>query len=211
MIVHGRDLRALPQTKKVPHQHKQVGSISAKIIVRRLEYLRTPCVRTGDCRTKSLGIQRRERRKSDGGEKSNLILHPGNRTNANKEKPSAIAHFKFGSPMFEIDATVTTSTRTELKLTANWPLIWLRKPGYIQIERNLLPNEIVPSLNSFVERSELSVDRELLWNLQPGDRVLIQCFLKGESLELAMDRPDPNPGKVIDCQEDFQRSVMPTS
>ena len=37
MIVHGRDLRALPQTKKVPHQHKQVGSISAKIIVRRLD------------------------------------------------------------------------------------------------------------------------------------------------------------------------------
>ena len=37
MIVHGRDLRALPQTKKVPHQHKQAGSISAKIIVRRLD------------------------------------------------------------------------------------------------------------------------------------------------------------------------------
>jgi len=113
--------------------------------------------------------------------------------------------------MFEIEAIVTTSTRTQLKLTANWPLIWLEKPGYIQIERDLSPNEIVPALNSFVERSELSVDRELLWNLQPGDRVLIQCFLKGESLELAMDRPDPNPGKVIDCQEDFQRSVMPTS
>jgi hypothetical protein len=87
--------------------------------------------------------------------------------------------------MFEIDATVTTSTRTELRLTAEWPLIWLREPGCVQIERNLLPNEIVPSLNSFVERAELSVDRELLWNLQLGDRVLMQCFLRGESLEVA--------------------------
>jgi hypothetical protein len=112
--------------------------------------------------------------------------------------------------MFEIDATVTTSTRTALKLTANWPLIWLRKPGYIQIERNLLPNETVPSLNSFVERSELSVDRELLWNLQLGDRVLIRCFLKSESLELATGRPDTNPENVIDCQETFQRSVRAT-
>ena len=113
--------------------------------------------------------------------------------------------------MFEIDATATTSTRTELKLTANWPLIWLRKPGRIHIERNLLPNEIVPPLNSFIERSELSVDRELLWNLQLGDRVLIQCFLKDESLGLAMARPDTNPGNVIECQEAFQRWVTATA
>ena len=110
--------------------------------------------------------------------------------------------------MFEIDATVTTCTRTELKLTANWPLIWLQKPGCIQIERNLLPNEIVPPLNSVVERSELSVDRGLLWDLRLGDRVLVQCFLKDESVELAMARTDTNPENVIHCQEAFQRSVM---
>lgn len=113
--------------------------------------------------------------------------------------------------MFEIDATVTTSTRTELKLTANWPLIWLQKPGCIQIERNLLPNEIVPPLNSFIERSELSVDRELLWDLRLGDRVLIQCFLKDESLELVLARPDTDPENVIHCQEAFQRSVVATA
>ena len=111
--------------------------------------------------------------------------------------------------MFEIEATVTTSTRTELKLTANWPLIWLRKAGCIQIERNLLPNEIVPPLNSFVERSEVPVDRGLLWNLQLGERVLVRCFLKGESCESAM-AIDINPGNVIDCQEVFQRSVTAT-
>jgi hypothetical protein len=113
--------------------------------------------------------------------------------------------------MFEIDATVTTSTRTELKLTANWPLIWLQNPGCIQIERNLLPNEIVPPLNSVVERSELSVDRRLLWDLRLGDRVLVRCFLKDESVELAMARTDPNPENVVHCQEAFQRSVMGTA
>src|SRR5580698_5495770 len=109
--------------------------------------------------------------------------------------------------MFEIDAIVTTSTRRELKLTAHWPLIWLRKPGCIQIERNLLPNEIVPPPNSFMERSELSVDRDLLWNLQLGDRVLVHCFLEGESLALAPAKPETNPGNVIDCPEAFQRSA----
>jgi hypothetical protein len=142
--------------------------------------------------------------------KNNPSLHPGNRTNANKEKHSVNGNFKFGSPMFEIEAIVTTSTRTQLKLTANWPLMWLQKLGYIQIERDLLPNEIVPPLNSFVERSELSVDRELLWNLQLGDRVLIHCFLKGEPLESAMARPDTNSGNVIDFQEAFRRSVTAT-
>jgi hypothetical protein len=113
--------------------------------------------------------------------------------------------------MFEIDATVTKSTRTELKLTAHWPFIWLRKSGCIQVQRDLLPDEIVPPLNSFMERSELSVDRELLWNLQLGDRVLIQCFLKDEPLESVMATPDPNPGNVIDCQEAFQRPVTATA
>jgi hypothetical protein len=82
--------------------------------------------------------------------------------------------------MFELDAIVTTSTRTELKLTANWPHIWLQKPGFIQIERNLLPNEAVPLLDSFIERSELPVYRELLWDLRLDDRVLIICFLKDD-------------------------------
>jgi len=110
--------------------------------------------------------------------------------------------------MFEIDAIVTTSTGMELKLTANWPLIWLQKPGCIQIERNLLPNEIVPPLNGIFERSEFAVDRGLLWDLRLGDRVLIQCFLNDESVESATARPD-NPENVIHCQDAFQRSVVP--
>jgi hypothetical protein len=113
--------------------------------------------------------------------------------------------------MFEIEATVTMSTRTELKLIANWPLIWLQKPGCIQVERNLLPNEIVPPLNSVIERSELSVDRGLLWDLRLGDRVLIHCFLNDESVDLAMARPDTVPENVIHCQEAFQPSDVATA
>jgi len=107
--------------------------------------------------------------------------------------------------MFEIEAIVTRSTRTELKLTANWPLIWLRKPGCLEIERNLLAGEIVPPLKSFVERSELPVDRGLLWNLQLGDLALVRCFLKGESLKLAPALPDIDSGNVIDCVEAFNK------
>jgi hypothetical protein len=85
--------------------------------------------------------------------------------------------------MYEIEVVVTTSTRTELKLTAAWPLIWLQEPGSIEIQRNLLPGEILPSPNESFKRSEFAVNRGLLWNLKLRDRVLVRCFLKGESLQ----------------------------
>jgi len=40
--------------------------------------------------------------------------------------------------MYEIEVIVTTFTRTELKMTANWPLVWLQAPGSIEILRKLL-------------------------------------------------------------------------
>jgi hypothetical protein len=50
--------------------------------------------------------------------------------------------------MYEIEVTVTTSTRTQLKVTADWPLIWLQAPGSIEILRKLLPGEIVSPVAS---------------------------------------------------------------
>jgi hypothetical protein len=105
--------------------------------------------------------------------------------------------------MFKIEVIVTTSTRTELKLTADWPLIWLQDPGWIEIERILLPGEIVPRIHDFVKRSALPVNREPLWNMKLGDRALVRCFLKGESLKLTPPSPDVNLGNVIDCSEFF--------
>jgi hypothetical protein len=37
--------------------------------------------------------------------------------------------------MYNIEATITTATPTELKLTASWPLDWLQAPNSIEIQR----------------------------------------------------------------------------
>ena len=54
--------------------------------------------------------------------------------------------------MYENEVTVTTSTRTQLKVTADWPLIWLQAPGPIEILRKLLPGEIVSPVKESVKR-----------------------------------------------------------
>src|SRR5271166_6104587 len=63
--------------------------------------------------------------------------------------------------MYDIEATVTTATPTELKLTASWPLDWLQAPNSIEIQRKLSPDEtleswsecgrMVPTLASLME------------------------------------------------------------
>ena len=85
-------------------------------------------------------------------------------------------------PMYEIEVIVTTLTRTELKLTANWPLFWLQAPGSIEILRKLLPGETVPRLKESAKRSEFPVNSSVRSNLQLGDRLIVRCFFKGESL-----------------------------
>ena len=84
-------------------------------------------------------------------------------------------------PMYEIEVIVTTLTRTELKLTANWPLFWLQVPGSVEILRTLLPGEIVPPVNVSVKRLEFPVNGGFRSNLQLGDRLIVRCFFKGES------------------------------
>jgi hypothetical protein len=83
--------------------------------------------------------------------------------------------------MYEIEVTVTSSTRKELKVTADWPLISLQAPGSIEILRKLFPGEIVPPLKESVKRSEFPVKRFRRWNLQLGDRLIVRCFFTGES------------------------------
>ena len=122
------------------------------------------------------------------------ILHPHNRTNAKVKKLYENAPLNL-SPMFEIEVIVTKSTRTELRLTADWPRAWRQNLGYIEIERILFPGEMIQPLNTSVERSEIPVDRRILWNLQLGDRALVRCFLKGESLQMAPALPDDTPGE----------------
>lgn len=63
--------------------------------------------------------------------------------------------------MYEIEATVTTATPTELKLTANCPLVWLQAsgPGFAlgstEIARQLEPGETLEPLHEPVQKLEL--------------------------------------------------------
>ena len=83
--------------------------------------------------------------------------------------------------MYDIEATVTKSTPTELKFTGDWPSDWLEAPEKsLEVIAELLPGQTEPPPSVPVKRSEIPGDRALRPNLQLGDRVLIRCFFKGE-------------------------------
>jgi hypothetical protein len=87
---------------------------------------------------------------------------------------------KTGILMYEIEVTVTMFTGAELKLTADWPVAWLRAPGSVEILRKLLPGEIVPPLKEPTRRFEFPVHRGFRSSPQTGDRLVVRCFLSGE-------------------------------
>ena len=65
----------------------------------------------------------------------------------------------------------------------NWPLVLAASTGLYRDLRQRFPGEIVPPLNESVKRSEFPFNQGLRLDLQLGDRVLVPCFLKGESLD----------------------------
>jgi hypothetical protein len=75
----------------------------------------------------------------------------------------------------EVEATVTTATATELKLTANWPLVWLQAPGSTTIVRKLSPGEVFENRDGPFQRSEIGgyIARR---DLKLGDRVIVECY-----------------------------------
>ncbi len=85
--------------------------------------------------------------------------------------------------MYDIAATVTTATPTELKVTGNWPVDWLQAPGFrsIEIQRKLLTSESLGSPLVAVREEEILGNRANWPNLQLGDRVIVRCFFPGES------------------------------
>jgi hypothetical protein len=78
-------------------------------------------------------------------------------------------------PMYEIAATVTTTTEKEgIKLTADWPLAWLQGNGSTTILRKIIPTEISPALSEPLQRLEIGgYNRN---EFQIGDRVIVQLF-----------------------------------
>jgi hypothetical protein len=89
--------------------------------------------------------------------------------------------------MYEIEATVTTATPTELNLTANCPVAWLQALGSTfalgstEIARQLAPGETVEPLDERVQQRELPFNQSFYPNLKVGDRVIVRCYFGGES------------------------------
>jgi hypothetical protein len=84
--------------------------------------------------------------------------------------------------MYDTEAKITTDPLAELKMSADWPVIWLQDPGSVEILRKLLPDEILPALKKPVERFEFPILHALGSHLQLGDRIIVRCLSKGESL-----------------------------
>ena len=82
--------------------------------------------------------------------------------------------------MFDIEATVTVATPTELKLTADWPIRWLEALGGYEIQRKVTVKEILPEFDGTVKRLEIAGDRARWPNLCVGDHVIVRCFIEGE-------------------------------
>jgi hypothetical protein len=82
--------------------------------------------------------------------------------------------------MFDIEATVTVGTATELKVTADWPIRWLEALGGFEIQRKVVSKEILPEFDGTVRRLEIAGDRARWPNLCVDDHVIVRCFLEGE-------------------------------
>jgi hypothetical protein len=84
--------------------------------------------------------------------------------------------------MFDIEATVTVATPTELTLAANWPIRWLEAAGGFEIQHKVVQKEILPEFDGTVKRLEIKGDRARSPNLYVGDHVIVRCFVEGERL-----------------------------
>jgi hypothetical protein len=83
--------------------------------------------------------------------------------------------------MFDIEATVTVATPSELKLTADWPIHWLEAAGGFEIQRKVVvAKEILPEFDGTIKRLEIAGNRARWPNLCVGDHVIVRCFIEGE-------------------------------
>jgi hypothetical protein len=87
--------------------------------------------------------------------------------------------------MYDVEAMVTETSPTVLKLTADWPVDWLRETGTrtVEIQRELLPGEILELPSVPTERAEINGNRGNWPKLRVGNRVLIRCFFPAERTE----------------------------
>jgi hypothetical protein len=87
--------------------------------------------------------------------------------------------------MYEVEATVSETGPTVLKLTAEWPVDWLRETGIrtMVIQRQLLHGEVLEVLSVPTERAVIDGNRGKWSSLYVGNRVVVRCFFPGERTE----------------------------
>jgi hypothetical protein len=79
--------------------------------------------------------------------------------------------------MYDIKATVTKATETDVKLAGDWPTDCLQAPGSIgltEILRKLIPGEIFEFFGGETQRLEIHHGGNPL-NLKVGDDVVVRC------------------------------------
>jgi hypothetical protein len=75
----------------------------------------------------------------------------------------------------DIEATVTTATATEMKLTANRPLVWLQAVGSTTILRKLWRGEVFENLEGPFQRQEIG-GYQARPDYRLGDRVIVRLY-----------------------------------
>jgi hypothetical protein len=79
--------------------------------------------------------------------------------------------------MYDIKATVTKATETNVKLTGDWPTDYLQAPGSIgstEILRKFTPGEVFETFGGPTQRLEIYHAGNPL-NLKVGDDVIVRC------------------------------------
>jgi hypothetical protein len=87
--------------------------------------------------------------------------------------------------MYDVEATVTETGPTVLKLTADWPVDWLRATGIrsMEIQRELFHGGILETPSVPTERREIDGNRANWRKLHVSNRVVVRCFFPGKNAE----------------------------
>jgi hypothetical protein len=97
--------------------------------------------------------------------------------------------------MYDVEATVTETAPTLLRLSADWPVDWLRETGIrtVEIQRELLHSEFLELPWVPTERAEIRGNRSNWRKLHVGLRVVVRCFFPDEILSTGVNRAERDP------------------
>jgi hypothetical protein len=95
--------------------------------------------------------------------------------------------------MYDVEATVTETAPSLLKLTADWPVDWLQETGIrtMEIMRQLLHGEFLELPWVTTQRAEIGGNRANWRKLHVGNHVLVRCFFPGERTSAARVADEP--------------------